>query len=293
LNIDVFSTREIATSIWIFLIALYLLFQDNIRNSIINLVKVSLRKQPVFYFLSYLCYLASIIYSLYYFGLWDLTNLKDTVIWFIFSGLPLGLTVVTTRIVSDFWKNLVLDNLKLVVLVIFIISSFTFPLIAEFVLIPIITLIVTLNTIAKRDETYKLVEKITESILVLFGIILIFYSVYRSLNEIYSFGNISTFKSFMLPVVFSGISIPYMYVLKLYAEYESLFLRLKFGKEKSKKLNLLIKLRLLLFCNIQLKKLEIAKNMNNYNIMSISSKAEIDDMITAYENALFYEGKSS
>lgn len=245
----------------------------------------------MFYFLTYLCYLSSITCLLYYLELWDLSNFKDTVIWFMFSGLPIGLTVATNKIGSDFWKKLVLDNLKLAVLVTFIISSFTFPLVIEFVLLPIASFIVMLNTFAKSSEEYKPVEKITASILAVFGAFLLLYSLYRTLSEIYSIGNISTFKSFMIPVVFSAISIPYMYAFKLYVEYEILFLKLKFGTKKSRKLNLLIKLRLLMFCNIQLKKLQIATSMNNYNIMSISSITDVDDMITNYKKAPTYEKK--
>jgi len=48
----------------------------------------------------------------------------------------------------------------------------------------------------------------------------------------------------------------------------------------------LIKRQLILFCNFDIKKLQIAANMNNYNLMAISSKDEIDVMIKSYKNAL-------
>ncbi len=80
-----------------------------------------------------------------------------------------------------------------------------------------------------------------------------------------------------------------MYIFKLIVEYEKLFMRLRCGKKRSRKLNLLIQLRLLLFCNIQIKKLQIAVNMNNYNLRSISSKDEIDIMIRSYKYALSRE----
>lgn len=77
-----------------------------------------------------------------------------------------------------------------------------------------------------------------------------------------------------------------MYVFKLIVEYENLFIRLKFGRKRTRKLNLLIKLRLVLFCNVQVKKLQIASDMSNYNLMSISSKDEIDSAIRSYKNIL-------
>lgn len=219
--------------------------------------------------------------------MWNLSYFKSTSIWFIFSGLPIGFVVVENKTESHFWKNLILNNLKLVVFVTFIISSVTFPLILEVILLPIIALIVICDTIA-TTKNIGFVAKITGIVLGLIGLSLFTYSLYRVLSDIHSIGNISTLKDFMMPVFFSTISIPYMYALKLYSEYQLLFLRLKFGQKRSRKLNFLIKIHLILFCNMQLKKIQIAKNMGNYNIMLISSKEDITDMIESYKNVLLF-----
>jgi len=286
---DIFTNREIATIIWITLFIVIFLFNKQIRTSILNIIKRALKIEIILYFYSYLCYLSLIIYSFYYLELWDITYLKENIIWFVFSGLPIGLIVVTNKIERGFWKSLILKNLTLIVFVEFIISSFTFSLIVELLIIPIITLIVLMNTVSKFNEEFKSIEKFTNIILTFFGFFILSYYLYRSITEIHSIGNVSHLKSFLFPVVFSIISIPYMYIFKLIVEYEQLFMRLRFGKKRSGKLNLLIKLRLLLFCNIQIKKLQIAANMNNYNLMSISSKDEIDIMIRSYKEALSRE----
>lgn len=286
---DIFTNREIATIIWITLFIVIFLFKKQIRTSIIYVIKSALKIDILLYFLSYLCYLSLIIYSFYYLELWDITYLKENIIWFVFSGLPTGLIVATNKIERGFWKNLILTNLTLIVFVEFIISSFTFSLIVELLIIPIITYIVLMNTVSKYNEEDKYVEKFTNIILTFFGFFILSYSLYRSITEIHLIGNTSNLKSFLFPLVYSIISIPYMYTFKLIVEYEMLFLKLRCGKKRNKKLNLLIKLRLLLFCNIQIKKLQIAANMNNYNLMSISSKDEIDVMIKSFKNALSRE----
>lgn len=286
---DIFTNREIATIIWITLFIVIFLFKKQIRTSIIYVIKSALKIDILLYFLSYLCYLSLIIYSFYYLELWDITYLKENIIWFVFSGLPTGLIVATNKIERGFWKNLILTNLTLIVFVEFIISSFTFSLIVELLIIPIITYIVLMNTVSKYNEEDKYVGKFTNIILTFFGFFILSYSLYRSITEIHLIGNTSNLKSFLFPLVYSIISIPYMYTFKLIVEYEMLFLKLRCGKKRNKKLNLLIKLRLLLFCNIQIKKLQIAANMNNYNLMSISSKDEIDVMIKSFKNALSRE----
>lgn len=277
---EIFTNREIATIIWITLFIIIFSFKKQIRTSILDVIKSILEMQIILYFFSYLCYLSLIVYSFYYLELWDITYLKENIIWFIFSGLPIGLIVATNKMEHGFWKNLILKNLKSIVLIEFIIGSFTFTLIVELLIIPITTLIVLMNTVSKD----KYVEKFTNIFLTLFGFFMLTYSLYRSITEIHSIGNVSSLKSFLFPVVYSIISIPYFYIFKLIVEYEQLFMRLKCGKRRSRKLDLLIKLRLLLYCNIQIKKLQIAVNMDNYNLMSISSKDEIDIMIRSYKN---------
>ena len=227
--------------------------------------------------------------SFYYLGLWDITYLKENIFWFIFSGLPIGFIVATSKIERGFWKKLILENLKFIVLIEFIISSFTFSIIIELLIIPVITIIVLINIVSKFDEGDERVEKITNIIITIFGLFVLFYSLYRLIAEIHSIGNISYLKSFLFPVVYSIISIPYMHTFKLIVEYEQLFVRLRCGRKRSRELDFLIKLRLFLFCNVQIKKLQVATNMNNYNLMSISSKDEIDSMITSYKYALSQE----
>jgi hypothetical protein len=280
---DIFTNREIAIIIWIAIITIFALFRKQVRNSLLNDIKSVLNIKILLYIFVYLFYFHLI---LDYLGWWDINNLKDIIIWFMFSGLPIGVFVATNKLERGYWKNIVLDNLKLVVLVEFIISSFTFSLIAELFLVPIITLIVALNTFSGHYKEYKPAEKLTSNIMSFFGLFLLIYSLFRTIIEIHSIGNISTLNAFLLPVVCSIISVPYMYVFKLIVEYENLFIRLKFGRKRTRKLDLLIKLRLVLFCNVQVKKLQIASDMSNYNLMSISSKDEIDSAIRSYKNVL-------
>lgn len=283
---DIFTSREIAIIFWIVIFFVALLFIKQIRTSILGIIKSAPYSVLLAYFLLFLIYFSSFIYCFYDLGWWDLSNLKDTIIWFVFSGLPIGFSVAQNTFDNSFWKSLVLKNIKLVVLVEFLIDTFTFPLIVEIIMIPIVTVIALLNTVCKQNEESKGVETLTNAILSIMGLFILSYTICRAITEYNSIGTISTLQYFLFPIIYSILSIPCMYILKLYTEYETLFNRLKYGQKRSKKLDLLIKLRLLKFCNFRLKRLQIAKNSNNYNIRSISSKDEIEKMIQSYKNAL-------
>lgn len=92
-----------------------------------------------------------------------------------------------------------LKNLKLMILVEFIINSFTFSLIVEFFLIPFIVIITGVNTLSKKKIEYKPAEKLTNGVLIFFGLSILFYSSYRAITEIDSIENVSTLKSLFVP----------------------------------------------------------------------------------------------
>ena len=268
------------------ILLIVLLIKKQIRTSIFSVIKSLLDPKILAYFLSFLVYLSVFLYLFYDLGYWTLSNLKDSIIWFIFSGLPIGFIVATDKMKNGFWKSLIMKNLKLTVLVEYIVNLFTFSLLFELIIVPIVTFIALLNTFSKHYKEHKDVEKLTNSILVVIGLFVLFYTIDRAITEYNSVGNLDVLKNFLFPIIYSFISIPYMYIFTLYVEYEKIFLRLKLGRERSRRLNLLIKLRLLVFCNVQMKKLQVAANMNNYNLMSISSEDELSDMIRRYKEIL-------
>lgn len=286
---DYFTNRDVAVIVWTAIPFGVLLFKKKIRTSTLNLIRCAFSPKLLEYYFLFLIYFSLFIYCFYDLGWWNLSNLKDTIIWFVFSGLPIGFFVATNTLKNGFWKNLILKNLKLIVLVEFLIDTFTFPLIVELAIVPITTLVMLTNSYSKFYIKDKDVERITYRILSIITLFVLSYTISRAVIEYSSIENISTLQYFLFPIMYSILSMPYMYIFKLHVEYDKLFGRLKLGRKRSKRLNFLIKLQLLEFCNIQLKRLQIATDMKNYNISLISSEDEIKIMIQRYKKALSQE----
>lgn len=286
LSMELFTNRELAIIIWTTLFILWGLTKKGIRNASLNVLKCALNSKLLFYFFTYLAYISIFTFLFYYIEIWNLEFLKESILWFLFSGLSLGIFVVTNKLEIAFWKRIILENFKIAIIVGIIVSSFNFSFAVEIILIPFSTFLILLNTFSESYEEYHNISKYTNISLIIFGLILLFYSSYKLITEITTIESISYFKSFLFPLIYSIVSIPYLCGLKIWSEYDTIFSRLKYDQKISKKLNLLIKFRLLLFCNIQIKKLQVAANMNNYNLMSMSSKDDIDDMIQSYRKIL-------
>jgi hypothetical protein len=287
---DIFTNRETAIIIWIAIFAICFLLIKNIRDSAIDVIKTALNKHILGYVTFYLIYICLVTYSFYHFKLWDTNNLKDTSMWFIFTGLQIGYIVVRNKIEIGFWKNLILENLALVEFEKFFINLYNFSFKVELILVPITMLLLLLNFFLKRkefaDKKLDILRYFVNIALICLVLLLLLYSLHSAITNIQSIVNMNTLKSFSLSIVYAVISIPFMYVLKLYSGYEKLLAMLNLGTKRSKELNSLIKRRLILFCRFDIKKLQIAANMNNYNLMAISSKDEIDIAIRSYQNAL-------
>jgi hypothetical protein len=283
----IFSNREAASLIWVIILTCLFLYKNVRQSGILKVIKIALSFSIILFFISYLLYLSLITLTFYYLDLWTLNSLKDSIIWFLFAGLPIGpIVALEKKIGKEFWKNIILNNLKFIVIVEFIINTSNFSLILELLIFPVIMLIVIFGVFSETKEEYSILKKPSIVLQTLFGLFILSYSIYKSIVDFQIIGNIDTLKSFLLPVFYSAISLPYMFVFKIIVLYEDIFNRLKLGAKRSFKLNLLIKLNLLLFCNIRIKRLEIALNMGNYNIMSISSIDEISVMISCYKKAL-------
>ena len=66
---------------------------------------------------------------------------------------------------EEYIRKVLKDNLKLTIVLEFIISTFTFNIWVELAIIPITTMIVMMNVIAKRKEEYEKVHKLLDIVL--------------------------------------------------------------------------------------------------------------------------------
>ena len=60
------------------------------------------------------------------------------------------------------------------------------------------------------------------------------YAIYNIIVDVHSFATINNFKEFLLPVVFTILFLPFIYMLALYLTYDLIFMRISFLiKDKS------------------------------------------------------------
>jgi len=283
---DIFNNREIATAIWICIISILFSFKSEIRKSLLNFLKIFFNWKIQLFMFSLIIYSSIIIALLYLIKFWTFDLLKDSIMWLCFTGIVLGFDTATKSKDKDVFKKIIFDNIKVLIILEFIINSYTFSLIGEIIFLPTITFIAMIGVVSKFNKKYSPIKKLTSYIQISIGIVILTSSIIKVFSDFKNFGNLNTLRSFLLPPFLSVSILPFLYLMFIISNYEQLFLRLNFYKTKNKKLINYAKKKIFCNCLLSLKKTNKALNMNIYNLMNINTYEDIDKMDKIYKKEL-------
>ncbi|NBB26782.1 hypothetical protein [Cellulophaga sp. BC115SP] len=225
--IESYSNRDISLLVWTLIIGgAFLIFTYFKTPEIIISVWKAFTPLVGFLLLFMLYYLALILF-LFKTGFWNYSLLKDTVYWFIGAGFTLFLDVNNIKSIEDI-KHKILEDIKLVAIFELYLSTYTFSLGIELLLLPFITSLVLLHEIVKRKfgEFHQTSVRL-EKILSLIGFVLGIYIIALSIKY-GDFFTLSNLKTLVLPfIIILGVS-PFIYLLVIYVIYESIHVNFVF-----------------------------------------------------------------
>ena len=224
----ILNNRELATAIWVAIFVLWVLWKIDVGGSIKELIQTLLVKAIVIPFSLLFFYVLISIWLLNVAGLWEQNQVKNTIFWFFTVAIVSFFR--SPHIADDpyYFRNAIKDNLKIIVLLEFIFTSYTFSLIVELVFVPLMTFTVVMLEYSKNKKMFELVEKITSRFLELVGGVIIIFTLYKLIMDFSEFAKEETFFDFITPVLLSLLLLPYIYVLHVYLSYEKAFFRLRY-----------------------------------------------------------------
>lgn len=270
-----FNNREIASVIWASLFVTWMLFVPSFRKSVGHLIEAFFRWKILTCLLLMSLYTCVIVIIFYQLGVWVPELLKDTILWFIFSAFVLVMEFMTASTSKGSFLKLVKDNLKLIIVMEFIIGAYTFDLWVELLFIPVVTFFVLLNTVAGLDEKHADVKKLTGWIIAVFVILVIVIAINNAIGDWKNLGTIDTLRALALPSLLSIAFIPFIYGALLVSEYEKLFIYLNFGRDKTTELKRYAKRRIIGHCGLSLNKLRKLSSVS-FRFSSIETINDVD-----------------
>jgi hypothetical protein len=227
MNLD---NRTLAEIVWIILVSIFFNSTKKGREASLSLIAAFVGKGiRNLYFLTIL-YSTIIVILLSLIGYWGTDLLLETIIWIIVSGFSLILNVNKLAEDGNLLKNLIKDNLKLILVIEFVFRFYQFNFWHELLLIPVIAfLIMMIPFVENKNVTPypNTIKSILETSLLVLILIIVINSIINIIKDWEQFFSIDNLKAFMLPIILSMALIPWVYLIVVYLHYENIFTRLR------------------------------------------------------------------
>lgn len=159
---DVLNNREIAVAVWLLVIFVYIILSPQMAESKKTFKNVlsSFFVTKIMLVICLICfYMIFVIYWLSRFGLWNYEQLKNTIFWCVSVAFMSLFKISQIKKDRNFIKNEIFAQLKILAIIQFIISVYSFSLWFEIILVPILTIIGLIFNISKKDEKYIQAKK--------------------------------------------------------------------------------------------------------------------------------------
>jgi hypothetical protein len=213
---------------------------------------------------------------------WEIKLLKDTVFWVFFVEFPIFVKAIEKAQDKRFFRNLLKENIKITVVIAFIMNFWTFSFLMEFILVPIIILFSSVYFLSDKDKTYEKVKLLLEKLKVIAMIYVIYFVIKNLALHPLDIFTLETFKVFILPFVLLILNLPVVYGLAVHNEYEQIFILLKGSKKEHQKMMI----QVIFFCGINLYKLSMLREKGVYVFIQSLNRQELKDNLTKFQRYL-------
>lgn len=275
------STREAAIAIWILVGLIWVLTQNKIRKSLLLVIRSFFAWQLAISYLVMFSYITIMLLVLRAVGIWSVTHITTTILWIIGVGFVM-LFEYSKANAESFFKSSIKDNLKVLVVLEFLINFYVFSLWIELLLVPLSIILGGLLGIASSSKQSDALQKNLNYVMAIIGTFLIGYALYMAVSDFNNLITLNNFKNFVLPVLFSMMFLPFIYFWALYISYATLFGRLQFFV-KDRALLPYVKKKTILGFGLNLSALN--KWSQHINMLRFENKNNVDEAILEFKSS--------
>ena len=282
---ELFNTREIAITLWLLLFFAWAMCRPEIRKAIGHVAQSFCHLKilvPIFLMSAYVW---AIIAGLNAIGIWQAYLLKDTIIWFCFGAVAMLMRYVTANRPGIAFLETMVDSLKVVIVVEFLVNTYTFPLAVELALVPLLTFVAVLGAIADTKKEYLAVSKVLKGVQAILGKTILVAAANRAWADWQNLETLATLRSVALAPILSVSLLPFMYFLVLYAKYEIAFVRLNFGHTMSPALKRYARMRIVMHAGLHLGRLENLLGGHMADLVFSRTESDVDRVLLRVKGA--------
>lgn len=225
------SNREIAILMWSVFGFLFVVRNESVRDALSACCSAFRNAKVWGIIVLFVAYLSACTLAALDIGVWSAALLKDSILWFVFSGFVLLLNALDAAKTPQFFRRTLRSLVSMSAVFTFVMNLESFTLLAELVLQPVSFAIVMCIFISQTEEKYRDVRKFFVAIITLIICGTMFNTIRILVEEPtrIDFGSVA--KLFALPVWLTLVSIPFIFLFALVATYEDIIVRMSFRTE--------------------------------------------------------------
>jgi hypothetical protein len=225
----IFNNREIAIAVWFVLLLAFCLTKDGARASLRAMAHAFLQRQMLIMYSLMIAYVAAIVWALGLIGMWEVRQLKDTIVWFVVVAATSFFRLPKNADDIVYFKEALIDNIKLIVVIEFIVSFYTGSIFVELLLVPFSTLLGLMIVFAERDQRYAVAATFLNRLAMLLGASILIYAIYQLATNVFGFATLETLADFSLPAILTVLFLPFIFATTLIVNYQTTFSTLHYA----------------------------------------------------------------
>lgn len=281
---DIFTTRELAAAFWIAVLVLWGLTRSEIRRAFWNVVRSAFATRLAIIWVVGTAWMALGIFLLAQFHLWELENLKDTIIWCVSAGLVVLVHGFSQGEKRPNYPKIIRDLFKVTILLELLLSTYNFSLPVELILFVMIAFVAALQGYSGLKDEYRGVHKLATAALIGLGLIMIWGAVAGFMRKPSEILQGTTLKAIAQPVLLTLWLLPVSYALGVIGAYEVLFGPFKVGDKRSFRFHLFARIRLIRHFGLRLNQVLDAPRKLRGGLYGIYTLEEVEGVLTSNPN---------
>jgi hypothetical protein len=282
-----FTNRELAIGFWLLILIIFIFSNMKTRKPILKVIKLLFNRKLLIWQFSMLIYFYLMIYVLKLVGFWEPRLYKGAIIWLVFAGISSAVRSVQEGKDLKYFKELIKDNIKIFIVIQFIINLYSFSLIIEIIIVFLITFLTLVkyileNNVSFQNEGSSILKKFINSVLGIVGIWILFHSIKEIFINYNSIPYIDKLQDMLLPSILSIMFLLYIYALVIYSSYEMLFIRLSFMKTINDNVRAYLKFKIFLYCHIDISRIQLFQKKSGIMTTRLKNKEEVTKLMETF-----------
>lgn len=231
------NNREIASLIYIAALLLILILWKKGRDGLCAIIRAFFQPKLATIFLIMSLYVAVCAAILDAMKIWDWSNLKTTLLWWLTAGFAAVFKAQDATDKPGAFERLVKETLTWTAVITFIAEVHSLPLVAELILLPALAFFSMMLAISQARREHAILIGPLTWVLSVAGLFLVAFSVRGIIQDPTDFLEWDQAREFFVPIALSLMFIPFIFALATLMAYETTFTSLRFRVDDQRLLN--------------------------------------------------------